>query len=405
MINLIGERLGDYQITDKLGQGGMADVYRATQTNVGREVAVKVIQPGRQGQPDFISGFEKEAKLIASFSHPQIVKVFSYGVLKGFHLKLIDPSADPRRDLVYFVMELFPGGTLADLIDAGPLPLEQVSFFLGNIAAALDYAHGKGVIHRDLKPQNVLLDENKNAFLADFGIAALRGQPEEPDPNGMILGTPYYMAPEQWEEQPTGPATDTYALGIMLWEMLTGKPTFDAENAVALYRMHKIEPVPSIQSVRKDLPAALDTLFARALAKDPANRYQTAGEMARDFEQAIKANLTKPGTSLPSGRPGATTTTSAGESRVSPDTRFVAIGGALAAIGILFLVLAVVVVLRGRTDNARTIDASSPPDQIVQTLVAATATARYEQTSNAVQLQTLSPDGHIQSTLAAHTAP
>lgn len=158
MADLIGKRLGQYEILGKLGEGGMATVYRARQESMKRDVAIKVIESKLASNPDFVKRFQREAQMVASFSNSQILKVFDYG---------------QEGDLIYLVMELLPGGNLADLTRTQELSVERIARILDQIASALDYAHAKGIIHRDLKPQNVMLDDNGNAILTDFGIARM----------------------------------------------------------------------------------------------------------------------------------------------------------------------------------------------------------------------------------------
>src|SRR5262245_30740957 len=173
MPNLIGQRIGQYEILALLGEGGMATVYRARQLNMQREVALKVIQPDPKTSKDVVPRFQREAHLIASFSHLHILKVFDYGQFYGHHLRLIDASVDPRTVLFYLAMELLSGGNLADRIKEGPLTTPALTRVLDQIASALDYAHQRGVVHRDLKPKNVMFDQEGNAILTDFGIAKM----------------------------------------------------------------------------------------------------------------------------------------------------------------------------------------------------------------------------------------
>lgn len=410
MVDLIGQRLGEYEVIDQVGSGGMANVYRAHQPMMNRDVAIKVVQPSIRTQSDFAAKFEKEAQVIASLSHPHIIKVFGYGVLKGFYLKLLDPKADSRRDLVYFVMELHNGGSLADLIDRGALPTEQVRLLLRNMADALDYAHQKGVIHCDLKPPNILLDENQNAILCDFGIAQLvTERPTEAD-EGQLAGTPYYMAPEQWDAAPTGSWTDVYALGGIVWEMLTGRPLFAGDSVAELYIAHTTEPIPRLLDLRPDLPPALQEVFEKALAKDSNERYKLAGQLAANFEIALgykKSRLsipTQPPDSPLESQPAPTPTPT---TEPSIDRRPLIGGAILAAVGIVFFILSIVVFVNARSrtpnGNAETgwLPAGINAESAVGTLAAATGTASAVQGSHRISLQTLSPDGALERTIQA----
>src|SRR5688572_6576288 len=179
MIDLIGQMLGQYEVTALLGKGGSATVYRAHQLNVERDVAIKVLKPELVDNPDFSNSFEREAKLVASLSHPHILKLFDYG---------------QQGDTIYLVTELLPGGSLEDLIKAGPLPLSTTRQLFRQMAQALDYAHRRGIVHRDLKPGNVLFDEDGNVFLMDFGIATLLSEAAAQAEVGLIVGTPKYIA-------------------------------------------------------------------------------------------------------------------------------------------------------------------------------------------------------------------
>src|SRR5258708_17620923 len=200
MSDMIGQRLGQYELIATLGQGGMATVYRARQLNVKREVAIKVIKANLAQTEDFIKRFEREAQTIASLSHPHILKLFDYGEHAG---------------TIYLVTELLAGGSLSDVLRQRHLTLETVEQLLDQIAAALNYAHQRDIVHRDLKPQNVFVDENGHAFLADFGIARLMSDSSGLTQEGAAMDTPAYMSPEQWRGEPAGLPADIYALGII----------------------------------------------------------------------------------------------------------------------------------------------------------------------------------------------
>jgi serine/threonine protein kinase len=273
MSELIGQTLGQYQITAVLGAGGMATVYRAHQLSIKRDVAIKVIQSKLARNPDFVKRFEREAQTVASLDHPHILKVFDFG---------------QQGDLIYLVMELKTGGTLAELIASNQLSLDSIAVLLTQIASALDYAHLRGIIHRDLKPQNVLLDEQGNAVLNDFGIAKLI-QPDYTSltQTGAAMGTPAYMSPEQWHGHVIDARSDIYALGIMLYEMLAGQVPFRAETPASIMFAHLQQNPPLLRELRPTLPPYLDPVIQIALAKNPDERFQFARALADAFRDAI----------------------------------------------------------------------------------------------------------------------
>jgi serine/threonine-protein kinase len=198
MANLIGQRFGQYDIISLLGKGGMASVYRARQISVDRDVAIKVMKSDLiADDPGFLTRFEREAKTVAALSQAHILKVFDYG---------------QQGDTVYLVMELLTGGSLSSLIRRGPLAVDHAAQILDQITGALDYAHRRGIVHRDLKPANVLLDEGGDAFLTDFGIAKLLRETTALTQSGVAMGTPAYMAPEQWRGTGLDARADIYAL-------------------------------------------------------------------------------------------------------------------------------------------------------------------------------------------------
>lgn len=285
---LVGKRLGQYEILDKLGSGGMATVYRAKQISVNRDVAVKVIRPDLASTEGFLERFEREAKVIAALSHPYILKVFDYGQDSGY---------------TYIVIELQSGGSLAGLIrEYGSLPLDRTLRFASQISQALDYAHGQGVIHRDLKPENVLLDKSQNAFLTDFGIAKLVNSSSTAlTQTGMVMGTPSYMAPELWQGLAADARTDVYAFGIMLFNMLTGKMPFRADTPFHLMHLHVSELPPAVSGEIGGIPTAVDGVIGRALAKVREDRYNSAGEMMSALELAARGGVT----SVPAAKPAA----------------------------------------------------------------------------------------------------
>ncbi len=270
---MIGNKLGPYELLEEIGRGGMATVYRAFQPNVDRFVAVKVIHRSVASDSKSLDRFTREARLIAKLEHPHILPVYDY---------------NGANDPPYIVMRYLPTGTLKDILERGQLPFHEVAFLMGQIASALDYAHRQGVIHRDIKPSNIMVDSDGNAFLTDFGIARIvEAAGEGLTGTGMAIGTPGYMAPEQGLGVPIDHRADIYALGVMLFEMLTGKVPFSAETPMAVILKHINDPVPQIALVNPKLPPEVNHVVQRAMAKRPEDRYETASEMARALTAAL----------------------------------------------------------------------------------------------------------------------
>lgn len=268
---LAGLTIGQYALIRELGQGGMATVYLAQQTSIGRKVAIKVLPDHLLKDQTFMQRFVQEVKVIADLQHPRVLPVYDFGELAG---------------RPYIVTAYMGGGTLADRLRGGLPPLPDVVRLVEQAAEGLDHAHRKGVIHRDFKPSNVLLDEHGNAYLADFGIAKVAESAVNLTGSN-VVGTPAYMAPELSAGQAIGPTIDVYALGITVYQMLTGDVPFRADTPVQVMMAHNTETVPDITSVRPDLPPALAAVMWRALAKEPAERYPTAGALAADLRRVL----------------------------------------------------------------------------------------------------------------------
>ena len=272
MTDLIGQKLGQYDVLSVLGEGGMSTVYRARQTSIQRDVAIKVIEAKISNDPDFLRRFERESQLIASLSHTHIVKVFDYG---------------RQNSLIYLVMELLSGGSLNDTLNKGPLTPDRVFRLVDQVTSALDYAHNKGLVHRDLKPQNLMFDEAGNILLTDFGLAMLVNQTSAMTQTGLTLGTPAYMSPEQWTHDSVDSRSDIYAFGVTLYQMLTGKLPFNGDTPYRLMYQHLYEMPPSVLTINPRLPPGLDLVVTQALSKDRETRFNTAGEMAAAFRAAV----------------------------------------------------------------------------------------------------------------------
>jgi tRNA A-37 threonylcarbamoyl transferase component Bud32 len=260
---------GRYQIETHISQGGMATVYRATDLNLGRVVAVKIIHPHLSRDAEFVRRFEKEAKTIAQLRHPNIVQIFDY---------------NHDDSIYYIVLEMVIGETLQTRLkrltnDSRTLELEETIAIAAGMGNALEYAHSQGVIHRDVKPANVLLNVQGEAILTDFGIAKMLGETQH-TATGAVLGTARYMSPEQIKGRRIDGRTDIYSLGVMLFEMVGGRLPFESDSVMTMMMMHVNDPVPDLRRIRPDVPSALIAIINKALAKEPDARYQSAEVMA-----------------------------------------------------------------------------------------------------------------------------
>lgn len=275
--DLTGHTLGQYELRELLGRGGMGAVYRAYQRTLKRAVAVKVLPAALAADADFVARFTREAETAASLEHPHIIPVYDYGVESGTS---------------YIVMRLLSGGTLADRMaqreaSGAPLPSPgEIARLLSQLASAFDYAHQQGVIHRDIKPSNIMFDTHGNAFLVDFGIAKLLEHTSALTATGAVLGTPLYMAPEQWRAEQPVPATDQYALGVTIYQLLTGQVPFQAPTPYGLMHKHLHEMPTPPHVLRPHLPPSLAASLERALAKSPGERFPSVTAFAQTFERA-----------------------------------------------------------------------------------------------------------------------
>ncbi len=277
------QEIGRYRVEGMLGEGGMATVYRAYDPQFSRRVAIKMLASQFANDPQLRRRFVREAQTVAALEHPAIVPVYDYG----------EQAGQP-----YLVMRILSGGSLIDRLELGTLTLAGAARILERLAPALDFAHGQGVIHRDLKPGNILFDHNGLPYLSDFGIVkVMQGESLDLTGVGLVVGTPLYMSPEQasGSERIDG-RSDIYSLGVILYEMLTGKVPFEAETPMATAMKHMLEPPPDILQVRPDLPGGMREVIYRVLAKSPNKRYQTATALVEDLQAAMagKALATPP---------------------------------------------------------------------------------------------------------------
>lgn len=273
MYQRVGTTLGNYHIRRVLGAGGMAAVYFAIQDETEKTVALKVLTPRLAEIDTFRQRFEWEARLTAQFNHPNIVPVYDFGAVE---------------DTLFIAMRYLEGGSLHDrFVLEGMVGLQETLGYLTQLASALDYAHRQGVIHRDLKLANVLLDTDRNALLSDFGIARLLESSLHLTDSGSVLGSPHYMSPEQNEGKPLDSRSDLYSLAVMVYLMISGQFPFHADTAVAIALQHVTKPPPPPSSVNPELPAALDAVLLKGLAKAPADRFSTATEFCAAFSRAL----------------------------------------------------------------------------------------------------------------------
>lgn len=264
------EKIGRYEIKSELGRGGMATVYKAYDPRFEREVAVKVLPHEMLHDPQFRVRFEREAKTVALLEHPAIVPVYDVG----------EEDGQP-----YFVMRYMNGGDLAGRIKQSPLSVADTAHLMEKIAPALDEAHEKGIIHRDLKPANILFDRSGEPYISDFGIAKLTQASGATVTGGAIIGTPAYMSPEQGQGETVDGRSDIYALGVIAYEMLTGRQPYQADTPMAIVVKHITEPVPHILDVNPNLPLGLEKIIETAMAKNREERFATT----REFAAALSA--------------------------------------------------------------------------------------------------------------------
>jgi serine/threonine protein kinase len=273
----IGHTLnGRYQIEELLGQGGMSAVYRATDPNLRRAVAVKLIHSHLSDSPDFMRRFEEEAASVARLRHSNIIQVHDF---------------DHENNTYYIVFEYIPGETLQAWLsrlnsEGRFLPVEQALGIAASVADALAYAHQRDLIHRDVKPANVMINVQGEPILMDFGIAKIVGGTQH-TATGAVIGTARYMSPEQIKGEQIDVRTDLYSLGVMLFEMLSGQPPYQSDSAMTIMMMHIQDPVPNVLDLRPDVPASVIQIIHRALSKNPVDRYATASEMAAALRNAL----------------------------------------------------------------------------------------------------------------------
>ncbi|MCL6649848.1 MAG: protein kinase [Chloroflexi bacterium] len=275
-----GSHLGQYLIREQIGQGGMATIFRARQETLGRDVAIKVLPAYLAADPEYLARFRREATAIAQLQHPNILPVYDFGEQDG---------------QTYIVMLLVPGGqTLRERLGA-PLPFATILRLITQVGSALQYAHEQGIVHRDVKPSNILLGERDWALLSDFGIARMLQGSTHLTRTGVGIGTPEYMSPEQGQGAPVDGRADQYSLAVILYQMLTGKLPFVAETPVATVIQHITKPVPPPREINPALPPAVEAVVLMALSKDPNERYPSVSAFVDALTLALPGSRSSPG--------------------------------------------------------------------------------------------------------------
>jgi len=276
MADLVGKTLGRYRIVARLGRGGMAEVYKAYQPGLDRYVGIKVLHSHLVDDADFIGRFEREALAIAKLRHSNIVQALDF---------------DREGDLYFMVMEYIDGPTLKEELKVRraankPFSMDEVARIFTALSSAIDYAHSRGMVHRDIKPANVMINQEGQIVLTDFGIAKIVGATQFTQ-TGALAGTPAYMSPEQGQGERGDERSDIYSMGIMLYEMVTGAVPYDADTPFAVIMQHISEPLPLPTKINPNIPEAVERVLLKAMSKNPDDRYQSAGDMAKDLRDAV----------------------------------------------------------------------------------------------------------------------
>jgi len=269
----IGENVGPYRIIEQLGQGGMATVFKAYHAALDRYVAIKVLHPAFKEEPNFLSRFQREARVVARLEHPNIVPIYDFAEHKG----------QP-----YLVMKFIEGQTLKAHMNEKPLTKEEAVQIVDDVGGALAYAHKQGVLHRDVKPSNVLLSPDGSIYLADFGLARMAQAGASTLSKDVMLGTPQYISPEQGQGvRDLDQGTDIYSFGVLLYEMVVGRVPFNADTPFSIIHDHIYTPLPLPSAVNPNVPEVVERVLLKSLAKDRKDRFETVEQQVIAFRTAV----------------------------------------------------------------------------------------------------------------------
>ncbi len=270
---VIGETVGPYRLTEQLGQGGMATVFKAYHAALDRYVAIKVLHLAFMEDPSFLARFQREARVVARLDHPHIVPIYDFAEHEG---------------RPYLVMKFIEGETLKARLERGRLPQSEILRIIETMGAALDYAHQQNVLHRDIKPSNVLVAQDNQLYLTDFGLARMAETGESSLTADRMVGTPQYMSPEQALSKPDLDArSDIYSFGVMMYEMLVGRVPYNADTPFAIIHDHIYTPLPLPREVNPDIPASVERVLLKALAKDPLDRFASMSRLVEAYRAAV----------------------------------------------------------------------------------------------------------------------